>query len=104
MVCTEHKVESKKEPLSMSIPEYNIWKIMKKIENIESKMKDPSVYLGMYSELKELEDKFLKAVDEAEKRNFVISKDMQKQIKKRKVIIEKKRKLGGKNGNDKIKI
>lgn len=84
----QKRVEAQK---PVTIPEHNILQIMNKIEILEKKMQDTSAFLGLYNEMRELEAKFLEAVQNAEAGTYLLSEQVKKRIKVRKDKILKKR-------------
>ena len=76
---------------AVTIPEHNILQIMNKIEILEKKMSDTSVFLALYNEMKDLEAKFIEAVQNAESNTYALSEQAKKRIKIRKDKILKRR-------------
>ncbi|MBU2638302.1 MAG: hypothetical protein KJ955_04985 [Nanoarchaeota archaeon] len=79
------------EIMANNIPEHNILQLLNKMEILEKKMGDTAEYLSLYSELKDMETKFLEAVDNVETRNYELSESVKKRIKLRKDKILKQR-------------
>ncbi|MDI6737658.1 MAG: hypothetical protein QME12_04020 [Nanoarchaeota archaeon] len=77
--------------MANTIPEHNLLQLMNKIEIIEKKMQDTSAFLGLYNEMRELEAKFLEAVQNAEAGTYPLSDNVKKRIKLRKEKILKRR-------------
>lgn len=77
--------------MANNIPEHNILQLLNKMEILEKKMGDTAEYLSLYSELKDMETKFLEAVDNVETRNYELSESVKKRIKLRKDKILKQR-------------
>lgn len=75
----------------VTIPEHNILQIMNKMEILEKKMQDTAAFLGLYNEMKDLEAKFLEAVQNAEAGTYPLSDNVKKRIKVRKEKILRKR-------------
>ena len=75
----------------VTIPEHNILQIMNKMEILERKMQDTAAFLGLYNEMKELEAKFLEAVQNAESNTYALSEQVKKRIRMRKDKIIRKR-------------
>lgn len=76
---------------TVTIPEHNILQIMNKMEILEKKMQDTAAFLGLYNEMKDLEARFLEAVQNAEAGAYPISDNVKKRIKVRKEKILRKR-------------
>ncbi|HII16199.1 MAG TPA: hypothetical protein HA362_07895 [Nanoarchaeota archaeon] len=86
------KLQRKEEgPKPLTIPEHNILQLLNKMEILEKKMHDTSVFLALYNELRDLETRFVEAVDAAEANNYAISESVKKRIKMRKDKILRKR-------------
>lgn len=77
--------------MTNNIPEHNILQLLNKVEILEKKMGDTAEYLTLYNELREMEDKFLEAVENAEAHNYELSAAVKKRIKLRKDKILKRR-------------
>lgn len=77
--------------MANNIPEHNILQLLNKMEILEKKMGDTAEFLCLYDELKDMESKFLEAVDNVEAHNYALSEAVKKRIKLRKDKILKRR-------------
>ena len=91
MTADAQRLPEKEGAKPLTIPEHNILQLLNKMEILEKKMHDTSVFLTLYNELRDLEAKFLEAVDAAEANSYNISEPVRKRIKMRKDKILRKK-------------
>lgn len=75
----------------LTIPEHNILQLMNKMEILEKKMSDTAAFLGLYNEMKELEAKFMEAIEALDARGYKMADNVNKRVKVRKDKISRRR-------------
>ena len=91
-------VVKREEPVQIvNLPQRNIENLMRKIEEIEKRMKSgSSSYFNLYYDLKNAEQNFLKEVEKIKRGSFQIPETSMKRINERVSMIEKRIAMGGK--------